>query len=156
MSLAVAIPEGYQYVGAALLSTAWLLLGQGVVVSRFRGRAGVQYPQLYAEKSEADSKKEAYLFNCAQRAHQNTLENIPIIFITTIISGLKFPVLSAAACAYWTLARISYTRGYVTGDPKKRGTTLYRLSYIGLLGLILNSTYVAGGWVLAGISNIKL
>lgn len=35
----------YQYVGAALVSTVWLLLGQGLVVSRYRKRAGIKYPQ---------------------------------------------------------------------------------------------------------------
>ena len=69
-------------------------------------------------------------------AHQNTLENIPLVlvsyvcfvisrntdkrdFCSTIITGLQFPVYAAAGCAIWTLSRIAYTRGYITGDPKK-------------------------------------
>jgi hypothetical protein len=61
MSLTIALPNkcvfhylkspgsylyySYEYVGAALVSTVWLLLAQGVVVSRYRKRAGIKYPQ---------------------------------------------------------------------------------------------------------------
>lgn len=37
----------------------------------------------------------------------------------TLITGLKFPVAAAAACGLWTIGRISFTRGYITGDPLK-------------------------------------
>ncbi|KAF8632985.1 hypothetical protein AX15_001582 [Amanita polypyramis BW_CC] len=148
----ITIPQGYEYVGATLLSTTWLLLYQITTVSKLRKSAGIQYPQLYAEKAQAETSIEAMKFNCAQRAHQNTLENIPIILTTSLIAGLKAPVFTAAACALWTLGRISYTRGYATGDPGKRGTLLYRLSYVGLAGLLLTSAYTAGEWVVAGIS----
>lgn len=75
--------HSYEYVGAALFSTVWLLLGQGIMVSRYRKRAGIKYPQsafrpfrcygganplaVYAEKAEAEASKDAQLFNCAQR-----------------------------------------------------------------------------------------
>ena len=51
-----------------------------------------------------------------------------MIFFSTIITGLQFPVYAAAGCAVWTLSRISYTRGYITGDPKKVGTSVQRIS----------------------------
>ncbi|PPQ71129.1 hypothetical protein CVT24_009865, partial [Panaeolus cyanescens] len=108
-----------EYVGAALLSTAVLLFGQNVVVSRYRKAAGIKYPQMYAEKAEADASQAAYRFNCAQRAHQNTLENIPILYVTTLITAMRYPVLAASTCAMFTIGRISYTRGYITGDPAK-------------------------------------
>lgn len=73
----------FQYVGAALFSTVWLLLGQGIMVGRYRKSAGIKYPQselynfycrdcadqftVYAEKAEAEASKDALLFNCAQR-----------------------------------------------------------------------------------------
>ncbi len=37
--------SSYQYVGAALLSTSWVLMYQFMLVARMRKRAGVQYPQ---------------------------------------------------------------------------------------------------------------
>ena len=111
-------PPSFQYVGGALLSTVFVLVGQGILVGRSRKRAQVKYPQseailldnlrilgkrflVYAEAAHAEKSKDAYTFNCAQRkhdrnawiiltltklritgAHQNTLENIPIVAIT--------------------------------------------------------------------------
>ncbi|KAF8886863.1 hypothetical protein CPB84DRAFT_1787233 [Gymnopilus junonius] len=149
MSTTVTIPEGFQYVGAALLSTTILLFTQNSLVSRHRKKAGIEYPQMYAEKAQADSSREAYQFNCAQRAHQNTLENIPILFTTSLLSGLQFPIPTAIATALWTVSRFSYTFGYIK-DPKKRGTLMYILGQIGQLGMIVGSLYVAGNWLLAG------
>ncbi|KAF4623124.1 hypothetical protein D9613_002169 [Agrocybe pediades] len=84
MAVIVTLPEGFEYVGGGLLSTAFLILGQSFLVSKYRKRAGIPYPQLYAEKSEAEASKDAYLFNCAQRAHQNTLENINTVYLNDI------------------------------------------------------------------------
>ncbi|KAF8349726.1 hypothetical protein F5887DRAFT_1070003 [Amanita rubescens] len=151
-STTITIPAGYHYVGAALLSTSWVLIYQFMLVSRMRKRAGVQYPQLYAEKAEAEASPDAMKFNCAQRAHQNTLENLPIVAITSLIAGLKAPILSASAVALWSIGRIAYTRGYVTGDPKKRANALYGLSSAGIVGLMLASTFTAGEWIVEAIS----
>jgi len=153
MSVTVTLPNNYQYVGAALFSTVWLLAGQAHLVGKYRKRASIQYPQLYAEKAEAAASKDAHLFNCAQRAHQNTLENIPMVFASTIITGIHFPTYAASACALWTLSRIFYTRGYVTGDPKKRVSVMYGVGSVSILAQLLASTYIVGGWLYAGLSS---
>ncbi|EAU92743.1 hypothetical protein CC1G_01788 [Coprinopsis cinerea okayama7 len=145
------VPQGFGYVGASLVSTVWLLLGQSFAVSSARKKAGIDYPQAYAEKAQEKASKEALIFNCAQRAHQNTLENLPAVYISTIVTGLRYPIPAAAACALWVVSRISYTRGYITGDPKKRVGLLYGLGSISLLGSLLTATYVAGTWVLENI-----
>ncbi|KIM49638.1 hypothetical protein M413DRAFT_113166 [Hebeloma cylindrosporum] len=147
MSSTITLPDGFQYVGASLLSTVFVLLGQNVLVGRYRKRAGVQYPQMYAEKAQMDASKDAHLFNCAQRAHQNTLENIPILYTLTLLSGVKYPIFAACATAAWSVSRISYTRGYITGDPKKRVTPLYMLGAISSIGLLATSTYIVSGWL---------
>jgi hypothetical protein len=35
----------FEYVGASLLSTVYVLVGQFILVNRYRKRAGIQYPQ---------------------------------------------------------------------------------------------------------------
>ncbi|KXN88731.1 Microsomal glutathione S-transferase 3 [Leucoagaricus sp. SymC.cos] len=125
--------DSFRYVGAALVSTVWVLMGQGFAVSRYRKRAKIDYPQPYAEDAQVKANRDALLFNCAQRAHANTLENIPIIWATTVIVGLHMPVLAASVCGLWSLSRISYTFGYLTGDPKKRSTPLYGAGALGSL-----------------------
>ena len=55
-----------------------LMIGQlGFNVGRARKKYNVKYPNLYAivsENADEKDKKQANMFNCIQRAHQNTLE----------------------------------------------------------------------------------
>lgn len=89
---------------------------------------------VYAEKSEAEKDPKKNIFNCAQRAHQNTLEILPIYNTLLLVGGLKYPEISSAAGALFLLGRIVYTSGYVTGDPAKR--TRGAFGYLGLLALL--------------------
>ena len=59
-------------------------------------------------------------FNCYQRAHQNTLENVPFLLASLPLAGLRHPLVAAAAGAAWVVARVIYSVGYYTGNPKKR------------------------------------
>jgi hypothetical protein len=111
---------------------------------------------VYAEKAEVEKSEAALKFNCMQRAfldfdihcvklmllamegaHQNTLENIPMVYLTcgfhsfmvpflmlfmtgrTVLAGIQFPKAAGALAAFWSLNRVIYTLGYVTGDPAK-------------------------------------
>ncbi|KAK0470577.1 hypothetical protein IW261DRAFT_1516799 [Armillaria novae-zelandiae] len=115
-------------------------MGQSTIVGHRRGAAGIKYPQLYAEKAQEEASKEAKIFNCAQRAHQNTLENIPMIYTrcvlyavpvivdfslqnhcSTFLTAVYYPTIAAAALGTWVLGRILYTRGYITGNPANVG-----------------------------------
>ncbi|KAF5312297.1 hypothetical protein D9619_002922 [Psilocybe cf. subviscida] len=154
MSVTVTLPEGFQYVGSAVVSTVLLLLIQSNVVGRYRKRAGIKYPQLYAENAQVEKSADALKFNCAQRAHQNTLEYIPIAYVTTLVTATKFPVFAAGVLGWWSLSRIAYTRGYVTGDPQKRVNVIYISGSLGLLSSLVVSTYLAGGWLWEGISKL--
>lgn len=42
-----------------------------------------------------------------------------MILTSTLITGLKYPVVAASLCGVWTFSKIFYTIGYSTGDPKK-------------------------------------
>lgn len=52
-------------------------------------------------------------------AHQNTLEWLPQVIASTLIVGVKYPCFAAAVCATWSVARVLYTIGYTSGNPKK-------------------------------------
>ena len=54
------------------------------------------------------------------RAHQNTLEHHPTFVAMLALGGLEMPVFSAIAGCVWIAGRVIYSRGYYTGDPKKR------------------------------------
>lgn len=88
----------------------------------------------YAEKSEAEKDPKKNIFNCAQRAHQNTLEILPIYSTLLLVGGLKYPEISSGCAALFILGRIVFTQGYVTGDPAKR--TRGAFGYLGLIGLL--------------------
>ncbi|OJT04476.1 hypothetical protein TRAPUB_4746 [Trametes pubescens] len=63
----IVLPKEFAYPAAAVVSTFYLLLWQSIRVGGARKRAGIAYPQVYAEKAEAAEKKEAHVFNCTQR-----------------------------------------------------------------------------------------
>ncbi|KAJ3477250.1 hypothetical protein NLI96_g10594 [Meripilus lineatus] len=168
MAVTLVLPDGYQYAGAAIISTFWLTFWQMFRVGRSRGKAGIPYPQLYAEKSEQSTSKDALVFNCCQRAHQNTLENLPMILVryvglevtgvydgqsttsSTAVTATKYPILAASLCGAWVCFRTLYTLGYSTGNPAKRN--LYKSTILGgLTGLSLlsSATFTVAQHILA-------
>ena len=60
------------------------------------------------------------LFNCYQRAHQNTLEFVPYFYSSLFLAGLKYPIASAVCGATFAVGRIAYALGYSTGNPENR------------------------------------
>ncbi|KAI0800702.1 membrane-associated proteins in eicosanoid and glutathione metabolism [Fomes fomentarius] len=142
MSSGVVLSKEFAYPAAAVVSTFYLLFWQTLKVSHARKQAKVDYPQVYAEKAEAASNKNAYIFNCTQRAHQNTLEVLPVVIGSTLISGVTLPKTAAAICGTWVFFRVLYTIGYSTGDPKKRNLAgAAGVNILALLGLIGTATY---------------
>jgi glutathione S-transferase len=76
-----------------------------------RKDAGIKYPKAYADSADmsaasAEQKKAMHIFNCAQRAHGNFLENHPSVAISMLISGLRYPIATAALGATWIVGRI--------------------------------------------------
>lgn len=134
------LPKGCIYVVAATFTPVWLLIWQS---------NAVKYPQLYAEKSVAEASRTAHVFNCVQRAHQNTLESLPIAVIGTLVTGLRFPILAASLMGTWTLARVLYTRGYATGDPDERTYPGGALTAVVQFALALAGTWTVGEFVWA-------
>ena len=88
------------------------------------------------------------VFNCYQRAHQNTLETIPFFLALELIGGLRHPCVAAAAGGAFLIARVVYSLGYYTGNPKARvpGAMGSFLTMFTLLGCSVSSAAGALGW----------
>jgi glutathione S-transferase len=93
-------------------------------VMNARKQYSVEFPDLYSK----DNK----VFNCIQRAHQNTLENYPQFLLLLMVGGLQYPRISAAAGVIYLLGRIAYAVGYSTGEPDKR-----KYGAFGFIGMVL-------------------
>ena len=81
-------------------------------VGGFRKAAGIGYPRPYADSNDMSSaspeqKKKMYLFNCAQRAHGNYLENAPFFHIALLIAGLQYPIASSVMGVGWLASRMA-------------------------------------------------
>ncbi|KAK0532283.1 hypothetical protein OC834_002669 [Tilletia horrida] len=143
MALILTVPPAYGWVGLSAFGAVLISSWQTVLVGAARKAAGIKYPQLYAEKAEAEKSRAAHVFNCTQRAHANTLEVLPSYIISTLIAGLKAPRAASLLGATWLLSRILYTRGYTTGDPRKRepGAIPGFVALLGLYGVAIWSLY---------------
>ncbi|KAG8965467.1 hypothetical protein FRC03_000464 [Tulasnella sp. 419] len=150
MVFSITLPDQYGYVALATASFFWLTQWQGLNVSKYRKLAKIPYPQAYADKAQQEASKEALQFNCAQRAHQNTLETLPIVMATTLFTGIKYPIFAASTALAWSFARVLYTFGYSTGDPKKRnslgGGLAHLLCIVQGLAMTWYATEMAMGW----------
>ncbi|KAF7342013.1 hypothetical protein MVEN_01788500 [Mycena venus] len=148
----ITVPQGTSYVAGSLLSTVFLLTYQTILVSKHRKLAKIEYPRLYAEKAEMDASPAAIKFNCVQRAHANTLENIPQVYMMTILLAAKQPVVAASALGLWVVSRVVYTRGYSTGNPSNRYNAFGRLTYMpSILTLLFGSIYSVYSLIVEGI-----
>ena len=92
----------------------------GVRINPYRVAAKVSHPSVHvsaetiAKASTPELKRALYLFNCAQRAHHNVLENYSSFLSAMLISGLVYPRLAAVLGAAWVLGRFVYAVGYTS------------------------------------------
>ena len=127
------LPQDFAYVVFCIFYMIILNVYLMIKVSNARKQYNVKCPALYSDKSN--------IFNCIQRAHQNTLEQIPIFLVLLLLNGVAFPRYAAACGALFVTSRFSYAWGYFTGDPAKRQKGVYGM--FGFLGLLLGLIYVA-------------
>jgi len=83
--------------------------------------------------SNVVSEADAFSFNCIQRGHQNTLENVPFIVALLLVTWPAFPLPSAICGAIWIAGRVLYMLGY-SRSPKLR--MWGAVGYVGLIGLV--------------------
>ncbi|TYI67852.1 hypothetical protein E1A91_D08G047900v1 [Gossypium mustelinum] len=87
------LAKEYGYVALVVVAYCFLSIWMGIQVGMARKKYKVYYPTLYALESE---NKDAKLFNCVQRGHQNSLEMMPMFFVLMILGGMAHPCISAA------------------------------------------------------------
>ncbi|KAJ6796550.1 microsomal glutathione S-transferase 3-like [Iris pallida] len=133
MAVAIEIPKEYGYVLLVLVFYAFLNVWMGIQVGKARKKYKVPYPTMYAVESE---NKDAKLFNCVQRGHQNSLEVLPVFLATLLVGGLQHPLVAAGLGLVYSFGRLFYFRGYATGVPDNR-MKLGGIYVIGYLGLII-------------------
>ncbi|XBI73691.1 hypothetical protein VPH35_067388 [Triticum aestivum] len=126
MAVLVELTKEYGYVVLTVVAYAFLNFWMSFQVGAARKKYKVFYPTLYAIESE---NKDAKRFNCVQRGHQNSLEMMPLFFVTVLLGGLQHPVVAAALGVLYTVARFFYFKGYATGVPDNR----LKLGYVCLL-----------------------
>uniref|UniRef100_K4AGA3 Glutathione S-transferase 3, mitochondrial n=1 Tax=Setaria italica TaxID=4555 RepID=K4AGA3_SETIT len=133
MAVAIELTKEYGYVVLVLVAYAFLNFWMSFQVGKARKKYKVFYPTMYAVESE---NKDAKLFNCVQRGHQNSLEVMPLFFAMLLLGGLRHPAAGAGLGALYTVARFFYFKGYAAGAPRNRMSGV-RLSMVAGAGLIL-------------------
>ncbi|WVQ80393.1 hypothetical protein IAT38_002498 [Cryptococcus sp. DSM 104549] len=137
------LPPAFPIVGIPLAAVFALTSYQSMSVMSARKAAGVKYPNCYASAAEAEADPKKMKFNCAQRAHANTLENLPQTLALFGFLSLYHPKVASAALLVWCYARLAYTQGYATGDPSKRISITYQIGYLGLATIVFGAFGVA-------------
>ncbi len=117
---------------AAYLVNIWMMVNVG----RMRKKLKIVYPKMYDDKED--------LFNCYQRAHQNTLELLPFFLGFLLFAGFRHPRLATLFGMSYLVGRIVFAKAYYTGDPTKRIPGV-AISYVSLWALILQSISFAAG-----------
>jgi glutathione S-transferase len=129
----ITIQPEFGYVALVVATTFFLNIWQMSKVGAMRKKYNIQYPIMYSDKHPE--------FNCAQRVHQNTLENMPFLLTNMIVAGLSKPVWAGTLGALWIVGRVIYSIGYYSGDPPKRMPGFI----IGILALALLTFLSIGG-----------
>ncbi|CAG8495428.1 9470_t:CDS:2 [Funneliformis caledonium] len=137
----IELTKEFGYVILTGVASVFLTTYLGVKVGRARKNAGIPYPHVYATKEECEKDEKNMLFNCYQRAHQNTLEVYPGFLLLLLAGGIKYPVISSVAGGIWILGRLFFAWGYYSGNPKNRLRGAF--GYLGLFTLL--GTSIATG-----------
>ncbi|KAG0469881.1 hypothetical protein HPP92_016581 [Vanilla planifolia] len=133
MAAVIDISGEYGYVALVLVLYIFLNVWMAIQVGKARKRYKVPYPALYAVESE---NKDAKIFNCIQRGHQNSIEFMPVFFVTLLLGGIRHPILASGLGTIYVVARFFYFKGYASGVPENR-LKIGRLNFLALLGLVI-------------------
>lgn len=91
MEVIPGVAHEYGYVVLVVLATFLLNIWMTIKVVSLRSKLKIEYPVMYDDSQN--------LYNCYQRVHQNTLENMPFFLVTLILGGFRLPFLEL--CGSW-------------------------------------------------------
>ncbi len=111
-SITLQVQPEFAYVLLCVVGAYSLHIWQMLQVGKMRKMLKIFLPTMYSDKHPE--------FNCYQRAHQNTLEQVPFYLASLPVAGLRHPLVAAAAGAAWLVGRVVYSHGYYSGNPKHR------------------------------------
>jgi glutathione S-transferase len=143
---AILTPSIHSYVVLTAVGTCFLGTWHGMRCGAFRKAAGLTYPTPYADSAHlaaaptAQAKQNLHLFNCAQRAHGNFLENHYMALAALLIGGVRYPLLSTAFGLLWSVGRVVYAVGYTSQTKENgKGRLAGAFFWLAQLGLLVNA-----------------
>eukprot|EP00835_Amoeboradix_gromovi_P004297 NODE_326_length_10940_cov_0.392122.p7 type:complete len:149 gc:universal NODE_326_length_10940_cov_0.392122:3849-3403(-) len=131
---------GYALVAAASLGMHCYT--QGFAVGKLRKKYGIKYPDNGNGRYSVNlSDDQWFKFNCAQRAHHNYLEALPMLITWCLIGGIYYPVYSATLGLCTIFGRQLYASGYRTHGPDGRryGAGVSAIGHIGMFVMAIMS-----------------
>ena len=86
------------------------------------------------QSTDLCTPEDAYAYNSIQRAHQNSVENYPIVIGLAII-GWGFPIPAGFSLLSWAIGRVFYFNGYAHHHESRNNIASMLLTYPALFTL---------------------